>query len=143
MTHRDRGHYAKKHSEIQVNPEAKRLLEASSKQGKITCASVHGAAKKLGIPPAEAGAQADLLELRLIRCTLGLFGYDDGAKLFSPMETVPEELAPLLDQASDNGRISCHDCWKIAKTLKLKRVEVSSACEAMELRIKPCQLGAF
>ena len=143
MTHRDRGHYAKKHSEIQVNPEAKKILEASSKQGTITCASVHGAAKKLGITPAEAGAQADLLELRLIRCSLGLFGHDSGTNTLPPMETIPEALAQRLDQASNGGRISCLDCWNIAKTLKLKRMEVASACEARGLRIKPCQLGAF
>ncbi|MCP4117333.1 MAG: hypothetical protein GY737_18445 [Desulfobacteraceae bacterium] len=143
MTHRDRGNYTKKHSDKQIDPEAKQLLEASAGQGKITCASVHGAAKTLGITPAEAGAQADLLELRLIRCSLGLFGHDTGANTLPPMETVPETLAQLLDQTSDDGRISCRDCWNIAKTLKLKRMEVASACEARGLRIKPCQLGAF
>ncbi len=143
MTHKDRGHYAKKHSDKQIDPGAKKLLEASAKQGKITCASVHGAAKELGITPAEAGAQADLLELRLIRCSLGLFGYDSDSNILSPMETIPNELNALLDQASNDGRISCHDCWNTAKALKLKRVEVSSACEAKGLRIKPCQLGAF
>lgn len=144
MTHEDRGHYANKHSDKQMDPRAKKRLEASAKQGKITCASVHGAAKELGITPAEAGIQADLLELRLIRCSLGLFGYDSGSNiLLPPMETIPNELDALLDQASNDGRISCQECWNIAKTLKLKRVEISSACEAKGLRIKPCQLGAF
>lgn len=143
MTHRDRGNYAKKHSEKQIDPEARELLEASATKGKIPCASVHGTAKKLGITPAEAGAQADLLELRLIRCSLGLFGHDSGSNTLPPMETIPEALAQRLDQASHDGRISCRDCWSIAKGLKLKRMEVASACEAKGLRIKPCQLGAF
>ena len=143
MTHSDRGHYANKHSDIEINPDAKALLEAEANQDQITCAAVHKVAKRLGITPAAAGAQADLLELRLIRCSLGLFGYGKGVKLIQPVESIPEELDRLLDQASDSGRISCYDCWRIARELKLKRVEVSSACEFKGLRIRPCQLGAF
>ena len=143
MTHLDRGHYAKKHSDTEINPDAKALLEAEAKQDLITCAAVHGVAKKLGITPAQAGTQADLLELRLIRCSLGLFGYGKGVKLIQPVDSIPEELEDLLDQAADNGRISCHDCWRISRKLKLKRFEVSSACEFKGLRIRPCQLGAF
>lgn len=143
MTHLDRGHYAKKHSNIEINPEVGALLEAEAKQDQITCAALHGVAKKLGITPAEAGAQADLLELRLIRCSLGLFGYGKGVKLIQPVDAIPEDLENLLDLAADNGRIACYDCWRIAKELKLKRVEVSSACEFKGFRIRPCQLGAF
>ena len=143
MTHTDRGQYAKKHSNITIGPGAKNVLEENARDGKITCASVHGAAKKLGITPAEAGIQADLLELRLIRCSLGLFGYDNDTKILKSKDSIPEELDTMLDKASVDKRISCIDCWTIAKELKLKRIEVSSACEAKGLRIRPCQLGAF
>lgn len=143
MTHLDRGHYANKHSNIETNPAAKELLEKDATQGQITCAAVHRIAKKLGITPAEVGIQADLLELRLIQCSLGLFGYGKGVKRLNAVESIPKELDTLLDQASDKGVISCHDCWDIARTLKIKRTDVSSACEAKGFRIRPCQLGAF
>lgn len=143
MTHMDRGNYAKKHSNMTIDPGVKKVLEENATDGKITCASVHGAAKKLGITPAEAGIQADLLELRVIRCALGLFGHDNNTRRVESMESIPEELDTMLDKASADKRISCIDCWTIAKELKLKRIEVASACEAKGLRIRPCQLGAF
>jgi hypothetical protein len=143
MTHLDRGHYAKKHPDTDINLEAKTLLKAEAKDGKVTCVAVHRIAKELGITPADAGVQVDLLELRLIRCSLGLFGYGKGVKMTQPVDSISEDLENLLDQASDDGRISCHDCWRIAKQLKISRIEVSSACELKKLKIRPCQLGAF
>jgi len=143
MTHMDRGNYAKKYSNMTIDPDAKKILEEKAADGKITCASVHGAAKELGITPAEAGIQADLLELRLIRCSLGLFGHDNDTKILKSMESIPEKLDAMLDKAAVDNRISCIDCWTIAENLKLKKMDVSSACETKGLRIRPCQLGAF
>lgn len=143
MTHSDRGNYAKKHSGSSIDPKAETLLTAEAKNGKITCAAVHGIAKKLGITPAEAGVQVDLLELRLTRCSLGLFGYGKGVKMMQPVDSIAQDLENLIDQASHDGRISCKDCWRIAKDLKISRIDVSSACEFKGLRMKPCQLGAF
>lgn len=143
MTHLDHGNYSKKHSDSSINPNAETLLTAEAKHGKITCVAVHRIAKKLGITPPKAGVQVDLLELRLIRCSLGLFGYGKGVKMIQPVDSIPQDLENLLGLASHEGRISCHDCWRIAKELKISRIEVSSACEFKDLRIKPCQLGAF
>lgn len=144
MTHLDRGHYAKKHADTNlINPVAETLLKTEAKNEKITCVAVHRIAKELGITPADAGVQVDLLELRLIRCSLGLFGYGKGVKMIKPVDSVAQDLENLLDQASDDGRISCKDCWRIAKELKVSRIDVSSACEFKKLRIRPCQLGAF
>jgi hypothetical protein len=143
MTHLDRGNYAKKHPDANINPEAETLLKAETEHGKTTCAAVHRVAKQLKITPADAGVQVDLLELRLVRCSLGLFGYGKGVKMTQPVDSIAQDLEALLDQASHDGRISCKDCWRIAKELKVSRINVSSACEFKGLRIKPCQLGAF
>jgi len=119
------------------------ILEQMAEQRKITCASVHAAAKKLGISPAEAGIQADLMELRLKKCTLGLFGYEPDGKDLNTEMTIPAQLRTTLKNAAKNNRITCSECWKIARETGTRRVDVASACELMEIKIKQCQLGAF
>ncbi|MFH1154499.1 MAG: hypothetical protein V1793_11855 [Pseudomonadota bacterium] len=143
MTHEDAGHYAKKHQGTQADPKIGSALKKRSDKGTISCAAVHAVAKELGISPDEAGVQADLLELRLIDCSLGLFGYGDDKNKPAPMAAVPQPLDQALDKASKNGRVSCLECWTIARELNLNRKDVTSACETKKLKIKPCQLGAF
>jgi hypothetical protein len=143
MTHEDAGHYAKKHQGRQIDPALAEALGKRAENGTITCAAVHAAAAEFKVPPVEAGIQADLLELRLVRCSLGLFGYGDEKNKVTPLEHVPEALARRLDAAAPEGRISCLDCWTLAGEMNLKKKEVAAACEARGLKIKPCQLGAF
>ncbi len=143
MTHEDAGHYAKKHQGQEINEKAASVLRQKSKQGKITCAAVHAAAKELGITPAQAGIQADLLELRLTKCSLGLFGYEPDWNLLQKDLPVSEELNTAIDKISEDGRITCDACWKTADNLKLKKTDISSACEKKGLKIKKCRIGAF
>jgi hypothetical protein len=42
-----------------------------------------------------------------------------------------------------DGRLPCAEAWRIADERNLKKMDVSSAVEALEIKIKPCQLGAF
>ena len=143
MTHEDAGHYAKKHKGQQPDERAACILKKKSNQGKISCAAAHAAAKELGITPAEAGIQADLLELRLTKCSLGLFGYEPNWTILQKDLPVSEELNTAIDAVSKDGRITCAACWKIAERLKMKKTDISSACEKKGLKIKKCQLGAF
>ncbi|NOX34719.1 MAG: hypothetical protein GXP56_13475, partial [Deltaproteobacteria bacterium] len=93
--------------------------------------------------PLEIGVQADLIEYRIAECQLGLFGYNDGQKIIDPGIEISPELSLELDKENQDGRISCLKCWEIAKKLKIKRLDLGSACEKKNIRIKPCQLGAF
>ncbi len=143
MTHEDAGHYAKKHKGQEIDEKIAKMLKEKSKNGSITCASVHGVAKELGILPSEAGIQVDLLELRLTKCSLGLFGYDPEWNILQKDLPISEELDNAINNASENKRITCAACWKIAEDLKIKKTDVASACEKKGLKIKQCQLGAF
>jgi len=107
------------------------------------CALAHKAGKDLNISPREIGVQTDLLEYQISGCQLGLFGYSDGEKRFDPGIDITPELNEQLENVNKDGRISCLKCWDIAKKLKIKRLDVGSACEKKNIRIKPCQLGAF
>ncbi len=143
MTHEDAGHYAKKHQDKKIDETIAMVLKNKAKNGKITCASVHAAAKELGILPREAGVQADLLELRLTKCSLGLYGYGPQWDILQKDFTISEELDNAINSAAENKRITCSACWKIADELKIKKIDVASACEKKGLKIKQCQLGAF
>jgi hypothetical protein len=42
-----------------------------------------------------------------------------------------------------NERVPCRTAWDISNQLGIHKMEVSAACDAMGIKIKPCQLGAF
>lgn len=143
MTHEDRGHYARKHAGQDKDADICARITHFSDHGGIPCALAHRVARDSGISPGQAGVQIDLLELRITACQMGLFGYGPGVKKFDPDFVVPPNLAAALENAADDGRISCSRCWQIARKLKFKKLAIGSACEKLGLRIKPCQLGAF
>ncbi len=143
MTHEDRGHYAAKHTGKKINQAIAKKLQALAVDGCVDCASAHQAAKAFNTTPGEIGVQVDLLEYRIMTCQLGMFGYEGRRKKIDPDIDISPELDKLIDQTAKDGRLSCKQCWDIAKTLKIKRLDLGSACEKKNIRIKPCQLGAF
>ncbi|MBW2653989.1 MAG: hypothetical protein JRC91_03380 [Deltaproteobacteria bacterium] len=143
MGHQDKGHFAAKHEDKQINKTIAEKIRALSDNNCLSCASAHRAGKALNISPSEIGVQTDLLEYRIAECQLGLFGYSDGEKRINPNIVISSDLNEQLDKISKDGRISCLECWNIAKKLKIKKLDVGSACEKKNIRIKPCQLGAF
>jgi hypothetical protein len=143
MTHEDKGNYAGKHPDRKKDPLIVEKLETLGQQNQITCAEAHRAASELNAPPSDIGVQMDLMELRLVKCQLGLFGHASDA---GPVDTdieVPNDLKTRLVNTSKEGRISCKDCWDIAGEFNMSRRDMGAACEKLNLRIKPCQLGAF
>jgi len=102
--------------------------------------------KEFKVPMAEVGINADLLEIQIKECQLGLFGWGDKpghGKDIQPMDSVPAELRSAIEKAVVNGIVSCVAAWRIADQLSVKRKAVSAACDALKLKIRPCQLGAF
>ncbi len=143
MGHQDKGHFAAKHRNCEVNEAVAQKIRSLAEKDCISCASAHQAAKALNLSPAEIGVQIDLQELRITDCQLGLFGYPDGLKRIDPKIVVSKEMNDEIDNAAYDGRISCFDCWALAARLKMKRLDMGSACEKKGVRIKPCQLGSF
>lgn len=143
MAHQDKGHYAAKHKGRQIDESIAKRIGDLSEGNCITCALAHKVAKELNLSPSQIGVQTDLLEYRIAECQLGLFGYKGGQKRIDPTIQIPPELDTLLNSQCTDGRISCLECWDIANRLKIKRLDMGSACEKKNIRIKPCQLGAF
>ena len=144
MTHGDRGNYKAKHSSgSRLNQEIARALEKKTADGKITCADASNTAAELGVTMREVGVTIDLMEIELSKCQLGLFGYSPQKMAVKPAETVQADLEKAIRGALVNDRLPCATAWSIAKTFGIPKMAVSSACEALKIKVKPCQLGAF
>ena len=143
MGHEDKGHFAAKHTGQKINEPIAEKIRKLADGNRLECASAHQIAKSFQVSPSEIGIQTDLMEYQIIHCQLGLFGYSDGKKRIDPNIELTPDLNERLDKTSKDGRIPCLECWNIAKKLKIKRVDVGSACEKKHIKIRPCQLGAF
>lgn len=145
MAHEDAGHYAAKHPGEKIDRTiAEAIAAKEKKEGSITCVAAHAIAKKCGCPPESVGMNIDLLEKRIRRCQLGLFGYGTKrSKVVKPAAMVTKNLQHAIRGVMDENRISCRAAWDLAKKMGLTRMEMASACEAMGAKISNCQLGAF
>lgn len=144
MANHNKGHYSKKHSdEKKINPSIADALKEKSSDDKITCAAAFKLAENCRVTAGEIGFTADILEIRIIRCQMGIFGYEPEKKAVKPMENVPDELENAIRDKLADGKLTCSSAWEVARTLSIPRMRVSSACETLGIKIKSCQLGAF
>ena len=144
MTHEDGGHYAAKHPAGAVDPKISEQIGKREKQGRVTCAAAHEIARRLNCSPKQVGMNIDMLEKRINRCQLGLFGYGPAmAKAVKPASAVAPDLAAAIEAVAVDERISCLAAWELAERMNMTRLDVACACESMGVKIKQCQLGAF
>jgi len=144
MTHEDRGHYARKHPpNRKVTAEVAEEVKKRAAGGEISCREAFKLAADLGVPVAEIGFTLDMLEVRIVKCQLGLFGYGPPKKIVKSSETVPPRLEEAIREVLVNGRLPCIKAWETAERFGIPKMDVSSACEALNIKIRPCQLGSF
>ena len=147
MAHEDAGKYAAKHPPDTTRNEliAKAIREKSS-GGALGCAMGEKISKELRVDMAEVGITADLLEIKVKECQLGLFGWGDKpnhGKDIRATDSVSVEIKSAVEEAAVNGSVTCAALWRIADQLSVKRKVVSAACDTLGLKIRACQLGAF
>lgn len=144
MTHEDEGHYANKHpKDRKVDEKTADTVREKASGGRIPCAAAFKVVHDMGASPAEVGFTIDSLEIKLTHCQLGTFGYGTGKKPIEPLDTVPDETRTAIEGSLENGRLPCRSAWKIAERLGISKLAVGSACETLNIKIGPCQLGAF
>lgn len=144
MTHEDAGKYSAKHPAGTTNdPAIAAAVKQKAENGRITCGAAHEIAIRLNVAPAEVGKSIDLMEYRIVKCQMGLFGYSPEKKIVKPLDVISGELENLLRSATREGKISCATCWEIARVIGIGKMDVSAACEGLKIKISPCQLGAF
>ena len=117
------------------------------KEGKLPCNQAFAIAQLLEVEPLAVGMTANEADIRISNCQLGLFGYGPKAegkhKIVHAMEDVPMRLAARLRAESEDNQLSCEAVWRVADGLGYRRLEASSAVEAMGLKVSRCQLGCF
>jgi hypothetical protein len=118
-------------------------IQGRTKDGTLSCVDAFRIAEELAVMPLDVGETADALEVRLVRCQLGLFGYGDPKRIVRPAEQVSSELEQAIRDGLVEGRLPCAEAWVIAARFGLPKLEVGNAAEKLEIRISQCQLGAF
>jgi hypothetical protein len=146
MKKKARQSFAAKHgqeSSAGVNAATREKLEKGARDGNLACAAAFQLAADLQQSPAEIGKAADLIGIRLVKCQLGLFGYAPEKKIVQPAETVDRALEDAIRAALQDGRLACRLAWELAERFQMPKMSVSAACEALSIKVRPCQLGAF
>ena len=140
------GSFAAKHgreSAADIDPAVREKLQQEAIGGQLACAGAFQLAADLQQSPAEIGKAADLLGIRLVKCQLGLFGYAPEKKMVRPAETVDRALEDAIRAGLQDGRLTCRLAWELAERFQIPKMRVSAACEALSIKVRPCQLGAF
>ncbi|MCD6533514.1 MAG: hypothetical protein J7L25_05515 [Deltaproteobacteria bacterium] len=143
MTHLDTGNYAAKHSDPTIPEELKQKVLKVAENRRLSCTKAHQLALETSCSPAEVGRAADLLEIRLSGCQLGLFGQSREKNITEAKYPPSQELQEALTSALKDQSLPCLEAWRIADRFKLKKTEITTACETLKIKISPCQLGAF
>jgi hypothetical protein len=136
--------FAEKHGpDAQPDKVIKNEILKRTHKNEIPCAVAFEIAKALKVSPDTVGMTADLINCRLVKCQLGLFGYHPKKKIVSPQHTITEDLKNAIYEALVQGRLSCKSAWDISTRFNVHKMKISGACEAMGIKINVCQLGAF
>ncbi|MFA5323014.1 MAG: hypothetical protein WC373_10110 [Smithella sp.] len=144
MTHEDKGKYDKKHpQDSEIDDDLKKEIIEQVKNNSISCKKAEEIAEEIGFSLSETGRAIDILNINITKCQLGLFGYGETKKIVQPAKEITPELKESIISAMENERLPCIAAWRIASKFNISRMKVSAASEAMNIKIKPCQLGAF
>ncbi len=143
MTHSDTGNYAAKHQDKAIPETLEMAIKEALTDNRLSCSKAHQLAQDSGFTPADVGRAADLMEIRLSGCQLGLFGHGRNKEKIKAAESPDPKLVGVLKENLKNGSLSCLKAWQIAAEFKLKKTAIAAVCEACEIKIAPCQLGAF
>ena len=119
------------------------ILKQASADNKITCAQAFAISQKQCIFPDLLGVAMNEAGIKICKCQMGLFGCGSGNKTVKPAENISGELEDLIFTYITDARLGCQEAWDIASELKIRKIDVASACEKLKIKINKCQLGAF
>ncbi len=136
--------FADKHgADARVDDSIREQITRQTKKDELSCARAFKIADALKVSAAEVGKTADLLDITLVKCQLGLFGYTPEKKIVKPKAATNPKLESAIRESLVDGALPCAKAWEIASNFKIAKMNVSSVCEQLKIKIKPCQLGAF
>ncbi len=146
-THIEQGSYRGKHADGQdLNEPVGEAIKDRAVDDRISCSKASRIAKELNVSMEEVGRTADLLEIKVEQCLLGLFGYGRTKgkhRIMEPAESVSLGLEKAIRDSVKNGKLPCTSAWAIADSESVSKVAVCSAADALGIKASRCQLGAF
>lgn len=119
------------------------VIKEAAVDNKITCAQAFAISHKHSIFPDLIGVAMNEANIKICECQMGLFGCSSGNKIVKPADDVSENLEELIFSHIENDKLGCQAAWSIAAELKIRKIDVASACEKLKIKIDKCQLGAF
>jgi hypothetical protein len=144
MTRENGPKFSDKHApDAQADPAIAEKIIGQVKDEELACAVAFRIAAELEVLPAQIGKNVDLLDLKLSKCQLGLFGYKPDKKKVTARKPENQQMETSIQDALVDGKLTCREAWAIASQYNVPKMTVSSACEFLGIKIKPCQLGAF
>ncbi len=130
-------------TDAQMDTTIKAAITAREKDSSLPCALAFEIVEEHDVSPQLVGVTLDLLNFRLTTCQMGLFGHKPKKKIVKPLADISPDLNDAIAEAMVDGRLACAAAWEIANRCTVSKMTVSNACEALKIKIKPCQLGAF
>lgn len=118
------------------------VLKTAATDNKLACAKVFEIISEHSIFPDIAGFTMNNNKIKITHCQLGLFGYPEGKKIPDCGE-VSKDLENNIYEALEEGKLPCAAAWNIAAGMKIKKIDVTAACEKLGFKVNKCQLGAF
>ena len=144
MSDKKKSLYSEKHRpNLRPDPRIEKAMKERCRNQEISCFRAFEIAERLNVKPMEVGRTADLMNIRLVKCQLGLFGYQPENKIVKAEETSNRALQDAVADSSENNRLTCEKAWQIADQLNISKRKVSNVSQARGIKIKSCQLGAF
>ncbi|MFH1085130.1 MAG: hypothetical protein V1772_05155 [Chloroflexota bacterium] len=121
---------------------------AAAVHGELACADAHRIAAELGVTPLDVARAVNTnTALRFNRCQLGTFGFglksEGHSKIVLKAAYVPDDIRAAVEARASNGAIPCLAVWEISEEFRYPRLGLANICEALGLKVKPCQLGCF
>ena len=116
MTRQKGQKFADKHApNTPLDGRIKDHINRHAKNNGLPCALAFKIADRLNVSPAEVGITMDLLEMMLVKCQLGLFGYTPSKKVVKPKAPENQNLERAIRESLVNGNLSCEKAWEIAR----------------------------
>ena len=146
MTRKEKADFGKVKAGVSgeaVDPRVREALQSRAKESGLVCAAAFAVAEEIKFSPRAIGEAMDQLQIPIIKCQLGLFGYSPEKRIVKPAGSVSADEEKAVRQALVNGKLPCATCWQLAETFEKPRLGMASICEKLSVKIGPCQLGAF
>ena len=123
--------------------ELETAVNASLKEGYLSCPVAWSIAKKAGVPKIAVGAVTDKLGLRITDCQLGCFKVDKTPYDSSISKEADGKIAARLEALTEGNKLACAAAFELARELKLPPMAVAEALNIRNMKIRDCQLGCF